>query len=251
MISLQQTLMPWLQKNFPDTVKDSSLNGLQIFSEDNIHRIGFAVSANARTLQAAAEQGVDTLIVHHGLFWGKDYGPLTGILGQRVRQCFEAKINLIGYHLPLDGHPILGNNAQLGKWMNWEASRVDTNGLVYQAHIEAPSITSIAQNLSKVLGREAIVTHAHLEPPKKDQPYHIGWCSGAGGDYMEPYNFDVFISGEFCERQYDLALETQTILIECGHYATERLGVLALQKQIELLYLQQVEVVFIEQWSPW
>jgi len=252
MISLQQTLMPWCQETFPETIKDQSLNGLQIFSQDSIHKIGFAVSANARTLAAAHAQGVDTLIVHHGLFWGQSYGPLTGLLGQRVRQCFDYKINLIAYHIPLDGHPIFGNNVQLGQRMHWNSQRKDHHGLVYQADVPCSSLQALTQKLTQTLGREAIITHAHLADSARIQPYRIGWCSGSGGDYMiDPEPFDIFISGEFTERHYDLALETQTILITCGHYATERFGVLALQEHLQDLYLEKIETIFLEEWSPW
>ncbi len=254
MISLQKKLIPWLETHFPpSTISDSSLNGLQILSQDSVHKIGFAVSTNERTLQKAWELSIDTLVVHHGLFWGKASTPLIGLLSNRVRLHYQHKINLIGIHLPLDVHPIFGNNAQIGQKMQWDSSPADSYGLVYHTYSYRP-LEIIVENLSHLFQRSVQVTHKHFleEKISQNQSLHIGWCSGSGGDLCWDYDFDIFISGEFCERHYDLALESRTTLISAGHYATERLGILALQEAVSLAFCNEnVECFFIEQWSPW
>jgi putative NIF3 family GTP cyclohydrolase 1 type 2 len=254
MISLHHTLLPWINKNIPaPPLKDSGLNGLQIFSQDAVHKIGFAVSTNARTVETAQELSIDTLVVHHGLFWTGTATPLTGLLGNRVRLHYQNKINLIGLHLPLDIHPVWGNNVQIGQKMEWDCEPADRHGLVYHTLSSEDPVT-IIHKLSHVFQRPVQVTHEHFLKTKiaHAQPIHIGWCSGSGGDLCWDYNFDVFISGEFCERHYDLALESGTTLISGGHYATERFGILALQNAMSAaLHHGNIECFFLEQWSPW
>jgi dinuclear metal center YbgI/SA1388 family protein len=236
---------------FTEVSKDSAMNGLQIFQTDTVKKIGFAVSANARTIHLAIEQNVDTLLVHHGLFWGKTPLPLSGSLGHRVSLCIQNKINLIAYHLPLDIHPLLGNNVQLGLSMGWKDFTISHEGLLYGTK-SFISIDLLEAKLKDVCqGPVEIYRHNDLYSKDALQVYHIGWCTGAGGDFMENAHCDIFISGEYTERHFDLGLESQTTLIKAGHYATERLGILALKNHLEQTYQNQIQTTYLEAWSPW
>ena len=230
------------------SIKESAINGLQIQGKKIIKHIAVAVSANKRTIDKATELGVDALIVHHGLFWGQKVYPLEGIMRDRISALLKADMNLIAYHLPLDVHAEVGNNAQIARLLelpNASPHRsIKPTGLVY--HVDAElSLQECCDRLSKKLGCEV---KCYLPHPNYDRIKSLAWCTGAGADFMEQAEVDAFITGEIKEHHFDEARELNCAIIAAGHYATERFGVKALGEMIERQH--DLHVSFIEEWSP-
>jgi dinuclear metal center YbgI/SA1388 family protein len=227
-----------------DNIKDYGLNGLQVQSTNLVKKVGVAVSLNQRTIDKAIQLDVDTLIVHHGLYWVKGYQPITDLFGQRVRALIENKINLLAYHLPLDIHPDIGNNEMLGKRIGIQGSShltIEPKGIVYTGHFNNDKDTLIH------LLKNNINPSLNIYHPK-DHIKTIAWCTGAGADFLnEVDEVDCFITGEISERHYDIALEKKCMLIEAGHYATEAFGIEALGAWLKE---QGYDIVTIEAWSP-
>ena len=119
--------------------KDYGPNGLQVEGRPEIRRIASGVTASLAFIQAAMEAGADTLLVHHGLFWRGQDGRLTGWLRERVARVLRHDLNLFAYHLPLDAHPEVGNNAQLGLHLGLSVTaRAGDQDLVFLGEAEAP-----------------------------------------------------------------------------------------------------------------
>lgn len=229
---------------FIDGIKDYGLNGLQVEASPFVNKIGVAVSVNQRVINEAIRLNIDTLIVHHGLYWGKDYQPIKNIFGERIRQLIKKNINLLAYHLPLDVHSEIGNNFLLGKELGIEGSPdslIKPHGIVYTSVFNQSSDFLISKLKNKI-NPGIHVYH------QKDHLYKIAWCTGAGADFMDDLiDIDCFITGEISERHYDIAFEKNCMLIEAGHYATETLGIKALGEQLKK---EGHDVVFIDAWSP-
>ena len=165
----RQELINYLDRLLqPDQFNDYAPNGLQVEGTDNIHKVVTGVTASQALIDRAIECEADVLLVHHGYFWRNEASPLVGIKKRRIKALMDHDINLIGYHLPLDCHPELGNNAQLGKLMGWlpddhmQASEVSGLGL----YATLPALSSgveVQCHLSQVLGREAL----HIDIPGK------------------------------------------------------------------------------------
>ena len=100
--------------------KDYAPNGLQVEGAEKIEKIVAAVTASRAAVECAAQQGAQLLLVHHGMFWKSEPATITGWKKQRIATLLHHNINMAGYHLPLDAHPELGNNAQLAKLMDWQ-----------------------------------------------------------------------------------------------------------------------------------
>jgi dinuclear metal center YbgI/SA1388 family protein len=231
-----------------EKVKEKAINGLQLEVHHHVEHIALAVSVNQRTLDAAKKVGADTLLVHHGLYWGKQE-PLTGLIGQRMRSLIHADMNLLAYHLPLDVHPFVGNNRQLGLLLNLEANphpAVSPDGLVYYAKKNI-SIKELLKKISDFLNPMSLAYYPQEENSSQIIET-IAWCSGAGGDFLEPAAAQCFITGELSERHFDQARELGTILVQAGHYATERAGVQALGQWIEKQF--KIKTTFIEAFTP-
>jgi dinuclear metal center YbgI/SA1388 family protein len=227
---------------------ESAINGLQVKAHPHVKHIALAVSANMRTIETARTINADTLIVHHGLYWGKENLPISGIFGQRIQALLKNNINLIAYHLPLDVHPIVGNNAQLGLLLNLTATpdpSITPHGLLYRSQT-----TTTLEFLLKSIAH-SINPHVNYYPSDKvmnKEINTIAWCSGAGGDLIEQAGAQCLITGEIAERHFDLAKEMGTTLITAGHYATERCGIQRLGLWIEETL--NVKTTFIESESP-
>jgi dinuclear metal center YbgI/SA1388 family protein len=181
-------------------------------------------------IQAAIEAGADTLLVHHGLFWRNQTGTVTGWLKSRLALLLQHDINLLAYHLPLDAHPALGNNAQLATHLGF---RVDGTfgeqglGFVGQPQVSCESGQALAQHLQSRLGKLPV----SVVPDAKRPVRRIAWCTGGAQNLFEEaiaQGVDAFITGEISEPQAHLAHETGVSFFACGHHATERYGAPAL-----------------------
>jgi dinuclear metal center YbgI/SA1388 family protein len=214
----------------PERFKDYCPNGLQVEGRPQVQSIASGVTASLALIQAAIEAGADTLLVHHGLFWRNQTGTVTGWLKSRLALLLQHDINLLAYHLPLDAHPALGNNAQLATHLGF---RVDGTfgeqglGFVGQPQVSCESGQALAQHLQSRLGKLPV----SVVPDAKRPVRRIAWCTGGAQNLFEEaiaQGVDAFITGEISEPQAHLAHETGVSFFACGHHATERYGAPAL-----------------------
>ena len=214
--------------------KDVAVNGLQVAGRDTISHIVVGVTANKALIDAAIEAKADAVIVHHGLFWKGDDPRLVGYHRERVAALLGANINLFAYHLPLDVHAEVGNNACFGRRLGLSPiGAVGESGLVMVGQLGvnvAVRCTVLAAYVARHYGRRVtLFTHPDRMISK------IAWCTGAGGsllgDAIEA-GADAFITGEISEQHVHHARESNITLIAAGHHATERDGVAALASHL-------------------
>ena len=225
-------------------MQDYCPNGLQVEGKPVIRRIITGVTASKTLIERAIEQQADAVLVHHGLFWKGDPTVLGGFRLARLKKVLANDLNVFAYHLPLDTHPQLGNNVQLGLQMGWELERtVGDKGLVCLG--KAPHINTVAdlvKNIELNLGRKPQVI-GNLATPVKS----VAWCTGGAPGYVElasQHGASVYVTGEMSEPAAHIALETGTVLIGAGHHATERGGVMALGKHLTEQF--GIDVQFID-----
>ena len=219
-----------------DEFDDYCPNGLQVESSAEVNHIVSGVTASLDLIEAAIEQNADTLLVHHGYFWKGEAQPIKGFKGRRIRALIRNNINLIAYHLPLDAHPEVGNNAQLGKLMGWQVE--GSFASLGKHDIVLNGVLPVAMSLAELT--ESIETRLNtsvLSISCGDRPVEtIAWCTGAAQNYIEQAaarGVDAFVSGEVSEHTFHFAREAGIHYIAAGHHATERYGVQALAGVIE------------------
>ncbi len=208
----------------PASFKDYGPNGLQVEGCPEVRVVASGVTASLAFIDAAIAAGADTLLVHHGLFWRGQDGRLTGWLRQRVARLIAHDINLYAYHLPLDAHAELGNNAQLGLRLGLVAdARFGEQALGFIGAAAANlTLDGLAATLAGALGRAPVVVPGDGRPLVR-----VAWCTGGAQGYFESAieaGADAFITGEISEPQAHLARETGVAFLACGHHATERYG---------------------------
>ena len=210
--------------------EDYCPNGLQVEVPGEVRRVVSGVSASLELIEAAIGLEADALLVHHGFFWKGEPAPLTGVKGRRIRKLFAHGISLLAYHLPLDAHPEVGNNAGLGRALGLRGAPISRESLVWGATLEGEEpASSLAGRLATILRREPLVLGG--ERPLR----RVAWCTGAAQGYITEAaeaGFDGFISGEVSEQTYHLARELGMVCFAAGHHATERFGVQALGEGI-------------------
>ena len=211
-------------------IRDYCPNGMQVEGAPQVSRIVSGVTASQALIEKAIDLKADTLLVHHGYFWRGENATITGLKRNRVKRLLEHDINLLAYHLPLDQHPELGNNAQLGKLLGFTPSgHFGEHDLGWLGALDNPAITTVGQlaaHVEKTLSRKPLL----IGDP--DQPFDvIGWCTGAAqdmiGDAVQA-GATVYLSGEISEPTVHEARENGVAYLACGHHATERYGVQAL-----------------------
>lgn len=207
-------------------------NGLQIENSGAVTKIGAAVDACEWTIARAVEQGITLLLVHHGLFWG-GVQPLTGAVRRKMKAALDGDLAIYSSHLPLDLHPVVGNNALLSKALGFKkcapffVSKGQAIGLQTRAVL---SLHELARRLERVLGGAP-----HLAPGGPAKTARIGIVTGgAGGEVARAAaeGVDTFITGEGPHHSYALAEELGVNLFYAGHYATETFGVRALAAHV-------------------
>lgn len=216
-------------------------NGLQVDGGQDIHRIVTGVTACEALIDAAIEYRAQAILVHHGYFWKGEPAVLTGMKGTRIRKLMQHGISLLAYHLPLDAHPTLGNNAQLAHVLGLTLSAPlypeEKNPVGNIAILDKPlSANALYQRLSITLQREPLYIQGNQSfaqnAPPDDKHYHkIGICTGGAQDMLEQAHSqgcDVFISGEISERTTHIARELGIDYFAAGHHATEKGGIRAL-----------------------
>jgi len=223
----------------PDRFEDYCHNGLQVPGPDTVDTLATGVSAHAELFALAAAEGADLLLVHHGLLWGSGVDHIDARLKRRLALLFDADIALAAYHLPLDAHPELGNNALLARALGipeqqplepFAVHRGQTIGLIAtfpDKGLPAPELFARARAITaRVTRREPLIFDAG--PPRV---HRLAIVSGGGADYITEAaaaGADALITGEISERSMADARELGIHLIAAGHYATETFGVRAL-----------------------
>jgi dinuclear metal center YbgI/SA1388 family protein len=223
----------------PGRFKDYGPNGLQVEGRPTIRKIVSGVTASRALIEAAIHAEADALFVHHGLFWRGQDGRVTGWMKQRLGLLLGADLNLFAYHLPLDAHPELGNNAQLGLQLGLAAhagpagrfGEQELGFLGAQANGEPfADARALATHAEAVLQRPVTLVDAAQRPIQ-----NIAWCTGGAQGYFEAAiaaGADAFITGEISEPQAHYAREMGVAYLACGHHATERYGAQAVAGQV-------------------
>jgi dinuclear metal center YbgI/SA1388 family protein len=207
-------------------------NGLQVEGKSDVNKIVTGVSASMDFLEAAKLAGADAVLVHHGYFWKNEDACVVGLKRNRIKFLLDNEISLLAYHLPLDAHPELGNNVQLGKVLGLNVQAYSGNqGLIAQAALGEPqSLERVSQNIAIQLGRTPLVIGDLTRSIK-----NVAWCTGGAQGYITDaidLGVDLFISGEISEQTVHLARESGVAYIAAGHHATERYGVKALGEHL-------------------
>lgn len=219
----------------PARFQDYAPNGLQVEGKDELSVIVSGVTASQALIDEAVALEADAVLVHHGFFWRGEDQRVIGMKQRRLKQLLAHGINLIAYHLPLDAHPSLGNNAQLAKQLGLEVDgRMSGTGEPAIAMCgclnQLQNIPEFTDTLRQVLGREPMVIAGHNRPITT-----IGWCTGAAQDYIEQaaeLGLDAYLSGEVSEKTAHLARELGINYFAAGHHATERYGIRALGEHL-------------------
>lgn len=229
--------------------KDYCPNGLQVEGCAEVVRLVSGVTASRRLIEAAIERGANALLVHHGYFWRGEDPCITGIKRERVRRLLGADVSLLAYHLPLDAHPELGNNAQLARLLGLNIEGpLDPRALpaigLHGRISEPASVDALRRRLCAVLDREPL--HVAGGPANIQT---IGWCTGAAQGFIEQaaaLGLDAYISGEISEQTVHIAREAGIHYFAAGHHATERYGPKALGEHLAQQFGLQHEFIDID-----
>jgi dinuclear metal center YbgI/SA1388 family protein len=227
--------------------RDVAINGLQVEGKDTIERIVVGVSATVDLFKKALDKKADLILVHHGLFWGSPI-PIKGYMKKRIEALVKNDVSLAAYHLPLDMHPIVGNNAQLSKVLeikdvstfgNYKGSEIGVKGF-----FEKPQkLHSIASILNKTLETDPYIFDFGSREVKS-----VAIVSGGASDMIHQAieeEVDLFITGEPSEYMQSVCKESNINFICAGHYNSEKLGIIALGNHIKDFYNIDVEYVDI------
>jgi dinuclear metal center YbgI/SA1388 family protein len=239
-------------------IKDYCPNGLQVEGKPQIKKIITGVTASLALIERAIEEKADAILVHHGWFWKNDDTRVVGQLHDRLKLLMSHDINLFAYHLPLDVHPQLGNNAQLAKMMGWTVAKPSKksplatlgvmDGLIWEGKPAASqkNLGHLARSLASRLGRDPMVVGDQNQPIKR-----IAWCTGGAQNYIKEaflMKVDAYISGEISESTFHAANEMGVAYIAAGHHATERYGIQALGQYLEKTF--RIKHQFIDLPNP-
>ncbi len=212
--------------------KDYGPNGLQVEGKPEVSMLVSGVTASRALIEAAIDARADAILVHHGLFWRGHDGRVTGWLKQRLELLLAHGISLFAYHLPLDAHAELGNNAQLGARLGLRADgRFGDQDLGFiGAPPAALSLQALGEGIARSLRREPVVVAGDGRALRR-----VAWCTGGAQGYFEAAiaaGADAFVTGEISEPQAHYARETGVAFIACGHHASERYGAPAVAEHV-------------------
>jgi dinuclear metal center YbgI/SA1388 family protein len=208
--------------------KDYCPNGLQVEGAPTIERIVTGVTASLQLIEAAVAARAHALLVHHGYFWRNEDARIVGVRRRRIGTLIENNINLYAFHLPLDGHPEVGNNVELGRRLDLRIEgRCGEQDLVFHGTPDAPiTLGGLAQRIEQRLGRAPLVIGDAARTLRR-----VAWCTGAAQGFLEDVvslGVDAYVTGEISEQTVHLARESGIAFVSAGHHATERYGVQAL-----------------------
>lgn len=223
-------------------------NGLQVEGRREISKVVTGVSACSELFGHARKSASDAVIVHHGLFWQGAPQVLTGVRYRRIAELIDSGLNLIAYHLPLDRHPEVGNNAQAARALGLtQLERFgEYKGLPvgFCGVLESPlEVSELETRIASIFGQKPLVF-----PFGADRVSSIGIVSGDAGDCLHDAidrGLDLFLTGEASEWTMNVAKEAGVHFVAAGHYATERLGVRALGSHLQGRFGIDVEFIDI------
>jgi len=246
-------LQHWLDSTLQAArFRDYCPNGLQVEGKPSVRYLLTGVTASHALLEAAIVRGADAILVHHGWFWKNEEACVRGPKRRRLALALAHELNLLAYHLPLDAHPTLGNNAQLGSQLGLTTERHDdgtpltfgSENLVWMGRCPETTLGKLADHVSTVLQRQALLVG---DPHKRVR--RIAWCTGGAQGFMQAAvdaGADVYLTGEASEQNYHMAHETGTGFIAAGHHATERYGVQALGQAVAQQFGIRVEFIDLD-----
>ena len=251
MVSLRELVDYCDQLLGVDAFKDYCPNGLQIEGRAEVGCVVSGVTASQALIDTAVERGADLLLVHHGFFWKGEDPRITGMKRRRLAKLLAGQLSLLAYHLPLDAHPELGNNAQLGRRLGLsEQGRFGAAGgpdLACFGTLEtALSVAELTARIGDALGRQPQCIAGGTQAIRS-----VGWCTGAAQSYLEEAarrGLDAFISGEISEPTVHIAREYAIHYFAAGHHATERYGVQALGEHLAARFA--IEHTFVDIDNP-
>lgn len=232
----------------PQRFRDCCPNGLQVEGRQEVRRIISGVTASEALLLAAVERGADLVLVHHGYFWKGEAQAITGIKRRRLQTLLAHEMSLVAYHLPLDAHPELGNNAQLGQRLGFLAdTTLNPEGVGLVGRVaESCRADELAERLKRTLDRTPLMIG------EEDREItRVAWCTGGAQGYIEQAiaaGADAYISGEISEQTVHIAREAGINYYAAGHHATERYGVQALGAKLAETF--PVDHEFVEIANP-
>lgn len=236
----------------PQQIKDFTPNGLQIQGSENINKVITGVTASKALIDRAIAEQADAILVHHGYFWKNESYVIRGMKHDRIKALLLNDISLFAYHLPLDIHPTLGNNAQLARLFDIkEVEPLEVGNalsVAMQGHFEQPyNAKELSQLINRLLERDCL----HIPAPSNKPIKTIAWCSGGGQGYIElaaEQGIDAFLTGEVSEQTTHIAHEMDIHFFAAGHHATERYGIKALGEH--LAEKHGLEVIFVDIDNP-
>ena len=227
-----------------DRINDYAPNGLQVEGKAEIKKIITGVTASQALIDYAVAQQADAILVHHGYFWKSENPCIRGMKGKRIKTLLVNDINLYGYHLPLDVHPELGNNAKLAQLLGIDdlqpLENSPTSIPVLGTLKDPVTAEEFAQRIEQVLHRKPLIC-------TENGPHlirKIGICTGGGQGYIDlaaAQGCDAFITGEVSEQTIHSAREQGIHFFAAGHHATERYGIKALGEWLATEYGLDVE----------
>ena len=211
---------------------DYSPNGLQIQGREQVHKIVTGVSASLALIEQAIQRNADAILVHHGYFWKNEDARIVGVKQARIKALLAHDISLFGFHLPLDAHPSLGNNAQLGLRLGFqlEGWGGEQNMIAYGAIPEGLTLAALGTRIGERLQRPPLLIGENDRSVRR-----IAWCTGGAQGYFETaaaLGVDAYLTGEASEQQAHFARESGIAFIAAGHHATERYGIQALGEHL-------------------
>jgi dinuclear metal center YbgI/SA1388 family protein len=236
----------------PQRFRDYAPNGLQVPGKAEIGKLATAVSASVEVFEQAAAIRADLLFVHHGLFWGSTAGPIDARMKRRLKLLFDSDIGLAAYHLPLDAHPELGNNALIARGLGGDTLEAfalhegEPIGFIARLPGDGLAPSDLFERTAALTERRPLIFDSG---PARIRSVAI--VSGGGCDYLRDAIFagaDAFLTGEPTERVMSEAQEGAIHFIAAGHYATETFGVRHLGEHLSERF--DLEHVFIDVPNP-
>ena len=233
----------------PQLFRDYCPNGLQVEGKKQVNKVITGVTASQALIDAAIAKGADAIFVHHGYFWKNESQTITGMKRNRIKALLHHDINLYAYHLPLDAHPTLGNNAQLAARLGISGNEPLQVGkelsVVRRGDFpQSLTVSELKHRIEQQLQRSPLI-----EASGPEQINSVAWCTGGGQGYIElaaEAGIDVFITGEASEQTIHTAREMGLHFIAAGHHATERYGAMAVGEHLAAELDLAVEFVDID-----
>ena len=247
-----QDIIQWCDQTLKSPeFKDYAPNGLQIEGKTEVRKILAAVTASQDAIDAAIRENADLLLVHHGYFWKGEAYPITGMRGKRIKSLIQHDISLLAYHLPLDSHPSLGNNAAIADLLKLERiEALDPSERHPIGNIGYLNQPMPVEEFKTFVSEKLKFDVTHL-PADKNMIEKVGFCTGGAQDFIvkaAEQGCDAYISGEVSERTFYEAKELGVHYFACGHHATERYGVQRLGQAISEQF--DIEYVYFELNNP-